>query len=86
MIATRQDGIETLSACLWRLHPREMDVLRARYGLFGMRALSVEDAAVTLGIAPASVRRLEDRAIRHLRELALSNRLGGKLCAEMTTA
>lgn len=66
-IAERTDW--TADRLLWHLAPQEQAVLRQRYGLAGERAASYAEIARRLGLSGSSVRRIELRALRRLRDV-----------------
>lgn len=66
-VADRSDW--TADRLLWHLAPQEQAVLRQRYGLAGERAASYAEIARRLGMSGSSVRRIELRALRRLRDV-----------------
>jgi RNA polymerase primary sigma factor len=57
------------------LPPRERAVLSLRYGLGGVRPLTLAEVGQELGVSPERIRQLEDRALRRLRVLARARSL-----------
>lgn len=61
---------EAISRLIDKLTERERSVLRARYGLEGAEKATLKEIAEALGVSPETVRQIEMRSIRKLRELA----------------
>ncbi len=62
------NGLSTLS-------PREVDVLRAYYGLGGHASLNLEEIGELYGLTRERVRQIKERALRRLRKSANKNAL-----------
>jgi RNA polymerase primary sigma factor len=62
-------------ALLERLPPREMEILRQRYGLGGRKPASLEEIGVRLHMTRERIRQIEKRALRRIRCTAASRRL-----------
>ncbi len=62
------NGLSTLS-------PREVDVLRAYYGLDGHASLNLEEIGSLYGLTRERVRQIKERALRRLRKSANKNAL-----------
>ena len=65
----------SVGEALAALPPRERAVLTLRYGLGGVRRLTLAEAGQELGVSPERIRQLEDRALRRLRVLARTQAL-----------
>lgn len=63
------DDAERVRACLRRLPPAEAAVLRLRRGLEGCAPRTHRAVARLFAVSPASVRRIEQRALARLKEL-----------------
>jgi len=61
---------ETLEKLLGNLLPREQDVLRSRFGLQGAQRFTLKEIADRLEVSPETVRQIELRSIRKLKEAA----------------
>ncbi len=60
----RREAIERL---LRRLSPRERQVIRLRFGLFGGRPRTMQEVGRRLGLTAEGVRQIEKRALSKLR-------------------
>ena len=66
---------EQLESALYTLTPREMDVLKLRYGLFDGRNHTLEEVGQRFNVTRERIRQIEAKALRKLRHPSRSKKL-----------
>lgn len=64
---TQVENSELLLKALWRLTPRERDVLELKYGLNGAIPMSMSEISRKFQIVPNHIRQIEQKALKKLR-------------------
>lgn len=67
----RTEASALLAACVTSLENREATVIRLRFGLNGAASKNLREIGAELGMTREQARRIEKKAIRHLRALKL---------------
>lgn len=64
----RENAIEELEKVVYKLKPRERQMLTLRYGLFGNSGMEVEELAIMLDLSVSEVKRVLRSAFKRIRE------------------